>query len=243
VRRHAELFGLIVLVVAWEGLPRLFPTPWFPALSDVVAALRELYDDGLLMDAIKGSFSALLVGFLISLTLGLVIGLAMGRFALVRSVLDTYVSAALFAPSLILAPIFFTFFGLGSGTRVCVIVSYTMPIIILNTSTGIRTVSTELPEMARSFGAGELQTLRSVLVPASLPLLLEGVRIGVGRSIKGMINGETFIALVGLGGLASRYGDRLDSPKVFAVTLVVLVLALALNWLFTRFETRCLKWL
>ena len=84
---------------------------------------------------------------------------------------------------------------------------------------------------------------RRVLLPASAPLTLEGMRLGLGRAIKGMINGEVFIALTGLGGLASTYGSQLDSAKVLAVSLVVLIIAVVTNWVFSKFERRATRWL
>lgn len=238
-----EILAVISMLVLWEGVPRLFPSDWLPPLSAVIKALGELAANGELGEALLSSLFGLLIGFVVSVVFGIPIGLLMGRSRMVEAALDVYVSAALFTPSLILAPVFFAIFGLGPGTRICVIIAYTMPILIVNTSVGIRTVTRDLPDMAYSFGLTQIQSLRHVYIPAARPMLLEGIRLGIGRSIKGMINGETFIAFAGLGGIAAAYGARLDSAKVFAITLVVLIAAIGLNWIFTRFERRTLAYL
>ena len=189
------------------------------------------------------SLRSLGIGYGVSVVVGLVVGSLMGRFRVVEAALDVFVEAALFTPSLILAPIFFAIFGLGDETRIAVVVAYALPVVILNTSSGVRTVDPGLIEMARSFGCSEVTLARRVLLPASAPLTLEGMRLGLGRAIKGMINGEVFIALTGLGGLASTYGSQLDSAKVLAVSLVVLIIAVVSNWVFSKFERRATRWL
>ena len=238
-----ELLSIIVLLGLWEIVPRLMDSRWLPSFSEVVTALGEIQERGLLVENVLASLRSLSIGYAISVVVGLVVGALMGRYKVVEAALDVFVEAALFTPSLILAPIFFAIFGLGDETRIAVVVAYGLPIVILNTSAGVRTVDPGLIEMARSFGSSELTLARRVLLPASSPLTLEGLRLGLGRSIKGMINGEVFIALTGLGGLASTYGSQLDSAKVLAISLVVLIIAVITNWVFTRFERRATRWL
>ena len=79
-------------------------------------------------------------------------------------------------------------------------------------------------------------------MPASLPLIFAGIRLGVGRAVKGMINGEMLIAFVGLGALAQRYGAQFDAAKVFAVAMVVLVIGLVSNSLVQILENRLTRW-
>ena len=169
-----ELLSIILLLGLWEIVPRLFNSPWLPSFSDVVIALGEIYDRGLLIENVLASLRSLGIGYAVSVVVGLVVGALMGRFRVVEAALDVFVEAALFTPSLILAPIFFAIFGLGDETRIAVVVAYGLPVVILNTSAGVRTVDPGLIEMARSFGSSELTLARRVLLPASAPLTLEG---------------------------------------------------------------------
>ena len=145
-------------------------------------------------------------------------------------------------PSIVFAPIFFAIFGLSDAARIAIVVVYAMFVIVINTATAIRTVDPSLVEMARSFGCGEAQIFRRILLPASLPLVFAGIRLGVGRAVKGMINGEMLIAFVGLGALAQRYGAQFDAAKVFAVAMVVLVIGLVSNSLVQILENRLTRW-
>ena len=96
--------------------------------------------------------------------------------------------------------------------------------------------------MARSFGCGEAQIFRRILLPASLPLVFAGIRLSVGRAVKGIINGEMLIAFVGLGALAQRYGAQFDAAKVFAIAMVVLIIGLVGNTLVQMLDNRLTRW-
>jgi NitT/TauT family transport system permease protein len=143
---------------------------------------------------------------------------------------------------MIFAPIFFALFGLSDAVRIAVIVVYSVFVIVINTATAIRTVDPALVEMARSFGCNERQIMLRILLPAALPLVFAGIRLGMGRAVKGMINGEMFIALMGLGALAQRYGSQFQSAKVFALTIVILIIALLGNWIVQVSENKLTSW-
>ncbi len=166
----------------------------------------------------------------------------MGRYRRVEKALDIYVNALLISPAMIFAPIFFAIFGLSGAVRIAVIIMYSVFVIIMNTATAIRTVDPALVEMASSFGANERQIFLRVLLPASLPLIFAGIRLGMGRAVKGMINGEMLIAMVGLGALAQRYGSQFEASKVFAIAMVVLIIALVCNWIVQIVENRVTSW-
>jgi len=152
------------------------------------------------------------------------------------------VHALFVCPSIVFAPVFFAIFGLSDASRIAIIVVYAMFVIVINTATAIRTVDPSLVEMARSFGCGEHQIFARILLPASLPLVFAGIRLGMGRAVKGMINGEMLIAFVGLGALAQKYGAQFDAAKVFAIAMVVLMIGLVSNWLVQMLDNRLTRW-
>ncbi|MBI4492064.1 MAG: ABC transporter permease [Chloroflexi bacterium] len=242
--RENAIEGLALLggVLLWEACGWLLPLPWLPPFSHVVAALAQFIESGVIGANVAVSLQGLAIGFGFSLVVGLTVGALMGRYRRVEQALDVYVYAMLLSPSMVFAPIFFAIFGLSDMARIAVIVMYALFVIIINTSTGVRTVDPALVEMARSFGAGERQLFLRILLPASLPLVFAGIRLGMGRAVKGMINGEMFIALVGLGALAQKYGSQFEASKVFAIALVVLIVALFANWIVQIIEQRLTRW-
>jgi ABC-type nitrate/sulfonate/bicarbonate transport system permease component len=234
----AIAFGLLV----WEVLGRLFDALWLPPFSAVFGALWSLTAQGLIVANLLASLKSLGIGFGLSLVTGLPIGGLMGRYRKVEWALDIHVSWLLISPSIVFAPIFFTIFGLSDATRIAVVVLYAWPIIVYNTFTAFRHVSPELIEMARCFGAGEAKIFFRIMAPASLPLTMAGLRLGMGRAVKGMINGELFVALVGLGALAEKFANGFDTTNVLAIVLVVMVVAVFMAEVVQWLDRRLTYW-
>lgn len=234
--------GILAIAMVWEIAGWLVNLRWLPPFSTVVARLWEMIVGGELTPHLLASLGALLLGFAIALTIGLIVGMLMGLFSWVNTALDLYVNALLFTPGLIFAPILFAIFGLSYATRVSVVVIYAVFIIIINTAAAIRNVDQPLLEMAASFGASRFTALRRIVLPAAFPLIIAGIRMGVGRGVKGMINGEMFIALVGIGGLAARFGNQFDFTSVWAISLFIMVLAVTINQSVSYLERRMTSW-
>lgn len=229
-------------IVLWETLGWLLTLPWLPPFSKVMAALIELIQSGEILANLVISLRSLAIGFTISLVVGFVVGIMMGLSRRVDQAIGIYVNALLFTPHLVFAPIFFALFQLSDWTRIAVIVKYTVFIIIINTATAIRTADPALVEMARSFGASKRQIFSRILLPASVVVLFAGMRLGMGRAVKGMINGEMFIAFVGLGGVVQKYGSQFDASRVLAITLVILAVAVVMGGVVQTMDRRMTRW-
>ncbi len=235
--------ALATLAIGWELVGRAANVPFFPPLTVVLVRLGEMIADGLIIDNLMTSLTNLVLGFAVSLIVALVIGLLMGAFAKVEAALDVYVNALLTAPSLVFAPIFFSIWGLGRESIIAVVVMYSCFIMIINTAAGVRSVPRPLVEMGTSFSATRWQLFRFVVLPAATPLIMAGVRLGVGRAVKGMINGEMFIAVVGLGKLVQDAGRQLDAASVLAVLIVIVVVAFASVAVVQAIDSRLTSWL
>ena len=229
--------------VLWELTARIWDASFFPPLSAVLRRLVEMTADGEILRSLGNSLTNLVLGFAIALILGVGVGLLMGAYKKVDQALDVYVYALLTAPSLVFAPIFFSIFGLGRASIIGVVVMYGTFIMIINTATAIRSVPIALIEMGRSFCATDWQVFRKIVIPAALPLIMAGVRLGMGRSVKGMINGEMFIAAVGLGAVVMDAGRRFDSESILAVLLVIIAVAIVTMQLVQWVDRRLTRWL
>ena len=237
-----ELLALLGGAAVWEVLGWSLGLQWLPPFSAVMAALLQFAKSGVILSNLGSSLQALLFGFALSLIFGLILGALMGRYRYIEKALDVYVYALFVCPSIVFAPIFFAIFGLSDSSRVAIIFVYSTFVIVINTATAIRTVDPSLVEMASAFGCREHQIFSRILMPASLPLVFAGIRLGMGRAVKGMINGEMLIAFVGLGALAEKYGAQFDAAKVFAIAIVVLIIGLATNALVQLLENRLTTW-
>ncbi|MGP3920225.1 ABC transporter permease [Nonomuraea sp. 10N515B] len=241
-RLPAAPVSLAAGAAAWELIGHLADVSFFPPLSTVLARLAEMVSSGLIVTSLADSLVNLVLGFAISLAAGLLTGVAMGRYRKVEAALGVYVYALLTAPSLVFAPIFFSLLGEGRSSIVAVVVMYAMFVIIINTASAIQAVPAHLIEMARSYGASERQVLLRVMLPAAAPMIMAGVRLGVGRAVTGMINGEMFIAVVGLGRIITQAGGRFDGASVLAVLLVIIAVALGAVALVQAVDRRITRW-
>lgn len=247
----AGFVSLLIGGIVWELLGRVWNVPFFPPLSEVLVRLMELtapngdLSRGVILNNLFQSLINLSIGFAISMVFGVLIGALMGAYQKVGDALDVYVYSLLTAPSLVFAPIFFAAFGARSTreTTIAVIVMYTIFIIIVNTATAIRSVPPSLIEMGRSFGANDRKLFWRIILPSALPLIFAGLRLGSGRAVKGMINGEMFIAITGLGYVVVNQGKRFDAAGVLAVLLVIIVTALVAVKLVQFVDRRLTGWL
>jgi NitT/TauT family transport system permease protein len=239
--RHA-LIALLVGAVAWELAGRTLHYSFLPPISNVLRAALDLIASGQILGYLGASLVSLMVGYVLAVSAGVLLGLLMGRYRWADHIFDPYVGAFLAAPKIVFIPILYALFGVGRGTQVAVVFLSAFFIIVINTRGGIRNVAPSHVEMARAFGASERQLFWKVLLPGALPLTMAGLRLGVGRAVKGMIKGEMFIAVFGLGALLTRYGSRFDSERVFAILLVVIGVALVCSFTVRTIERRITAW-
>jgi len=235
--------ALLVGIVAWETLARSWGVIFFPPFSAIVVRLGELIAEGKILASLVGTLTNLLLGFAISAVFGVGLGMLMGAYRKVEMALDVYVYALLTAPSLVFAPIFFAIFGLSRASILGVVIMYSIFIIIINTVSAIRSVPIGLIEMGRSYCASERQLFFKIIFPAALPMIFAGLRLGVGRAVKGTINGEMFITAVGLGAVVISAGRRFDAETVLAVLLVIIIVALIAVKLVQLIDARMTAWL
>ena len=230
-------------LVVWQVIGSVFSINWLPPLSAVVADIGTLWAQGQLQAALAESLGNLVIGFVISSVAGVTLGTLMSLFAKVNYAVRPYVNGFLLAPSIVMAPVFFVFFGLSRATPIAVIVLYSVLFITVNTQTALNQVDASQVEMARSLGASRWQVYRYIIVPASLPLLMAGLRLGMGRCVKGMINGEMFIAVVGLGRLDDNFEGAFDATGILAIMLVVVVTAILATGVVQLVDRRVNGWI
>jgi NitT/TauT family transport system permease protein len=230
--------------LVWEVGGRILDLSYLPPLSAVLVRLYELTLAGVVVSNVTTSIINLAVGFGGAIVVGLVVGVLMARFTWVEEALDPYVYALLTAPTVVFVPIYFSLFGLSRWAIICLIFQYGVFIIVVNTVTAVKTVDAQLVEMSLVFGAkSEWLVVRKIILPAALPLISAGIRLGMGRCVKGMINGEILIALVGLGGISASFARAYDAEGVFAILLVVICVAVVADSLVGMLDKRVNSWL
>ena len=230
------------LLVAWELLGRLDVSMFVPPVSRVAVAWWRLVGDGTLPRAAASSLVSLAEGFVPAAVLGVALGLAMGRFATVRHLLDGWVNTLMSAPLSALVPVLIALFGIRDTVVAAAVFMFSFFVIVVNTMTGVRATERSLVEMAQSFGAGETALFRRIYLPSALPAVMLGLRLGAVQAVKGMVVGEMLISLVGLGERLIYYGNTFLITELYAVILSVLVIALVISQLAQVADRALVKW-
>ena len=223
-RTSALSLGLFLLL--WETVARVSGALFLPPFSTVLRALWTLAGTGQIFGNLGLSLVSLILGFALAVGIGLMVGMMMGRYPLVRALIDPYLWILIACPGLLYVPILFTVFGASRLTQVAAVFVHAVFVIVATTETGIRRASPALTEMAKAFGATERDLFWKVRLPEARPFILSGLRVGVLYAVKGMVNGEMFLALVGLGALVRTYGGRFEAANMLAILLVIVTVAL-----------------
>jgi NitT/TauT family transport system permease protein len=237
-RFGTNVISILSLAVLWEVTGRIMDSTLIPPLSRIGAAWWKLLASGKLAANLTLSLTTLAAGFFLAVAIGIVIGLLMGRFRAVEHFLDLYVNVLMSAPTTAFVPVLIMWFGLGVESRIAVVFLFAVFVIIINTMTGVKQVDSVLVEMARSFGAKEKEIFFKIILPAAMPAIMAGVRLGMGRAVKGMVTAEMLLTLTGIGAMIMQYGSSFATDSLFAVILTILIIAMitmqAVQWLDRR---------
>jgi ABC-type nitrate/sulfonate/bicarbonate transport system permease component len=232
-------FPIFVLIL-WEILsstgivdPVLFPAP-----SAIFATFGERLESGELARDLAATLSAAVVGYFMSVLIGVPLGVAMGLWRRVDFTLEPFVMGLYSAPIIALYPLLIIVSGIGFTTIVILVVLFTIFPIIINTSLGVRLVDPILVRSAVSFGATRKEVLRHVILPASLPAILSGLELAVGRAITGAVVAELFVGNAGLGFSIGYYSGFLRLADVFLYIFILGGLGVILRELVVAIERR-----
>jgi ABC-type nitrate/sulfonate/bicarbonate transport system permease component len=241
-RLGVNILSIATLAVLWEVAGRMMDTTLIPPLSKIASAWLRLLMNGKLLENLAMSLWTLVAGFLLAVALGIIIGVLMGRFRQVEHFLDLYINALMSAPMTAFVPLLIMWFGLGVESRIAVVFLFAFFVIVINTMTGVKEVDRIFVEMARSFGAKELEVFFKVVLPAAMPAIMAGISIGMGRAVKGMVTAEMLLTLTGIGGMIMQYGSAFATDALFAVILTILIVAMIAMKLVKILDRRLTGW-
>ena len=178
------------------------------------------------------------IGFGLSNIVGIVLGIAVGRSRWLSAGTEHILTIIYVTPQIALLPIIIVWFGLGMGAKVTIVFLVGLFPIIFNTRDGVARISAHHVEVARSYGASEAAVLWEVMIPSIAPHMMTGIRQGAGRGLTGMVVGEMFTGISGLGGIIVTAGNTLQTAKAFAPIFVLAAIGLVVieggRWLETN---------
>jgi NitT/TauT family transport system permease protein len=230
----------LVLAGIWEAVvfAGIFPEKLFPSLLDVVATFYRLAMAGILWAATEGTMLRLLGGFGLAAVVGVTLGILMGRFHLIEDLFLPAVSIGFPVPGLAYAPLFVVWFGLGDVPAILLVGVASSFIVIINTWKGVKAVKPVWLRAASVMGAREHQMFWKVILPASLPYILTGLRLGLAQAWRILVAVEMLMAVErGLGAMIFGAQQFLNTDVMLSGIAVIGIVGVLLEkQVFERLE-------
>jgi len=217
-RVKVRLISLFLVLAVWEFYGRRVNPILFTYPLAIIRAFFSLVVSGELQSYMKDSLLVLLYASILSVIVGVFLGVVMGRFSLVEWATDIYINALYSMPMVAMVPLIVLWFG------------FKVP------------VDRNLQEVARSFCSSEAQLWRHLIIPSALPFIVVGIRLAIGRGLVGMIVAEFYTSVTGLGYMIVRYANAFETDKLFVPIVVVMILGVGLMWLAKWVEGRIAPW-
>ena len=236
------LASIVCMVVLWEIFGRQINPVFGSYPSAIAVAFWELLLSGQLVSALLESLQPFVVGYGLAIVVGVPVGLVIGRFRAAEAALGIYVTAGYAMPLVALVPLLILWLGLGFTVKVSVVFLMALFPICINTWLGVVAVPKTLIEVGKSFVAPDLVILRRIVLPATLPYIMAGVRLAVGRAVVAMVIAEFFTTISGLGAVIINSANNFDTATMFVPIIILMLMAVGLNSLIGWFERRVAPW-
>jgi ABC-type nitrate/sulfonate/bicarbonate transport system permease component len=236
--------AVLVFLAFWEAAVAFgLVNPLFTsAPSRILRTGYQMFADGSILYDLQVSGLEFAVGYGLAVLVGVPLGILMGWYRRLDAVLDPFVSALYATPRIALLPLVMIWFGIGLASKIAIIFLGAVFPILVNTITGVRTIGADFIKVARSFGASDRQLFFTVALPSSVPLLLAGLRLGLGHALIGIVVGEMYGATAGIGFLISVSGARFQTDRVMVGIIIIALAGVLMTSLLRAIERRFERW-
>lgn len=243
-RSLLSVAGILVFFLAWEyiGTSGLINPLFVSAPSKILRAFGVMVQQGDIWNDLYVSGTEFTVGFVIAIITAIPLGIVLGWYKRVYYLLDPLVTAFNATPRIALTPLFIIWFGIGMWSKVALVFMGAFFPIVLNTFSGVRTVDELLLRAAKSFGARDGQIFSTIVLPSSVPYILSGLRLGLGRALVGIVVGEMVAATAGIGYSMAIAGATFQTDKLFVGVLILTFFGVILTGALNRLEHRFDAW-
>ena len=241
-RGAITLISIVCLLALWEIFGRDINPVFGSYPSAIAVAFWELLSTGQLTSALYDSLRSFLLGYGLAIVIGVPVGLVIGRSRTAEAAFGIFITAGYAMPLVALVPLLILWLGLGFAVKVAVVFLMSLFPICINTWLGVVAVPKTLIEVGKSFVAPDLVILRRIILPATLPYIMAGIRLAVGRAVVGMVIAEFFTTISGLGAVIINSANNFDTATMFVPIIILMVMAIGLNWLIGFVERKVAPW-
>jgi ABC-type nitrate/sulfonate/bicarbonate transport system permease component len=210
--------------------------------SQVAVRLYQVFADGTIWPHLWASGTTAFWGFVFSCVVGVPIGILMGRSVLVRDTLEPFVMAQASVPTVALLPLFIIWLGIGTSARIALIFTGAVFGIVVSTEAGVSNIDKRLIETARSFTATEWEILWKIVIPASIPYIIAGMRLAIARVLIMVVVAELYASNAGIGYLIFQAGASYDTSMIFVGVVILATAGVLANALLRAVERRVAPW-
>ena len=248
LNQEAKILGTIsvtLFLTIWELIGNTFQliNPMFMSAPSLIAkAAYQLFASGEIWNDLYVSGIEFFWGYFLSIIFAIPFGIAIGWYKRFAYVCDPFVNAMNATPRVALLPLVIIWLGIGILSKVGIIFLGAVFPLLINTRDGVKTTPANLLTAARSFGASEWQIFKSVVLPSTVPFILTGLRLAVGRALIGVMVGELYAATAGIGFMITVAGATFQTDKVFVGVLVFAITGMIMTDIIDRYERRFDKW-
>lgn len=237
--------AVIIFLTAWElvGNTLGLINPMFMSAPSLIGkAAVQLFASGEIWNDLRVSGIEFGWGYVLSVIVGVPFGIACGWYKKMAYIFDPFINAMNATPRVALLPLVIIWLGIGILSKVGIIFLGAVFPILINARDGVKTTPYNLLTAARSFGASEWQIFRSVVLPSTVPFIITGLRLGVGRALIGVMVGELYAATAGIGFMITVAGATFQTDKVFVGILIFATTGMFCMELLNRLEVKFDKW-
>ena len=234
--------SVVAMLLLWEFFGKNINPVFGSYPSQIALAFVDLAQSGKLWAALVESLQPFVVGYGLAILLGVPLGLVIGRFRFAEASLGIYVTAGYAMPLVALVPLLVLWLGLGFKVKAAIVFLMSLFPICINTWLGVTAVPKTLIEVGKSFVAPDSVILRRIILPATLPYIMAGIRLAVGRAVVAMVIAEFFTGISGLGAIIMNSANNFDTATMFVPIILLMVMAIGLNSLIGYVERKVAPW-
>lgn len=238
------LSGILVFLGIWEfvGSSGLVNPLFTSAPSKIALAGLKMFNSGDIWNDLYVSGQEFFLGFILAILVAIPFGMLLGWYRHFNYIFEPFVSAFNATPRVALTPLLIIWFGIGIWSKVVLVFLGGVFPIMINTQSGVRALDETLLRAARSFGANDRQIFRTIALPGSIPFILSGIRVGLGRALVGIVVGELLGATAGIGYEMSIAGATFQTDRLFFGVFLITAFGVIVTTIVNRIEHRFDAW-
>lgn len=226
-KRELKIVSLLLGLVAWQVYSTTQPAYLFPGIPAIFDAFVLQINDYELISRFRSTLMTVFIGYSIAVVVGISVGVLTGLNEYVEAMLDPYINALYVSPISALVPVIILILGATLEGRAFVVFLFAVFEITINTQEGIKTTPESLIEVGRSFGASRLQLIWNIDVPHASPYIFAGLRLGLGRGIRGVILAELLVDFINLGAIIRLFEEQFNMAGIFSITILLMITGFA----------------